>query len=302
MKNALLIFLGCCGFSSFGQFADDAIMLPKKGLFLHLSYAESRFDSYWEKDILYKNNDIGKITKRTGNAHISIGLSNRINIFASLPYARNTSEIPFLKKQEGFQDISGGLKLSVLNPTNPFSVILSGAVSKPLNSYQLENQILALGLGSRTINGKLLLRYKLENGLYFGAQGGYLGREIVTLENDVYQNNQELVYSNKVAPPDGYDYGLKLGYLNNTLQIEAFGEKFTSLSGDNIQYNQLPFISNKVNFTRAGIYTKYQINKIGFTVKASQVISGLNTPKALNLSAGLFFQLSNGRNNDRFEY
>jgi hypothetical protein len=301
MKNVFIIFLVFCGISSFGQFADDAIMLPKKGLFLHLSYAESRFDSYWEKDVLYKNPDIGKVTKQAAKAHLSFGLSNRINIFASLPYFRNNSNLGFTSKQEGFQDLSGGLKVSVLDPNNPFSVVLSGAVSKPLNSYNLDNQILALGLGSRTINGKLILRYKLESGLYLGAQGGYLGREIVTLENDIYKNNNELVYSNQVAPPDGYDYGLKLGYMGSSFQIEAFGDKFTSLSGDDIQYNQLPFISNKVNFTSAGIYTKYQIKKVGFTVKASQIISGINTPKALNISAGLFFQLS-GRNNDRFEY
>jgi hypothetical protein len=301
MKNVFIVFLWLCGFSSFAQFSDDAILLPKKGLFLHLSYSESRFDSYWEKDVLLKNNDIGKISKQIANAHISFGISNRINLFASLPYARNSSNLSFKTKQEGFQDLSGGLKFSILDPVKPFSVVLSGTVTKPLNSYSLGNQILALGLGSRTIGGKLILRYKFESGLYAGAHGGYIGREIVALENDVYKSNNELIYSNKVAPPDAYDYGLRLGYLGDSFQIEAFGDRATSLSGDDIQYNQLPFISNKVNFTKAGIYTKYQINKVGFTVKASQVLAGLNTPKSLNISAGVFFQLS-GRNNDRFEY
>ncbi len=300
MKNLFRIFLIFSCYSSFGQFSDDAIMVQKKGLFINLSYSESRFDSYWEKDVLYKNPDLGKIKRQSAAAFVNIGLAKRINVFASIPYYRNSSSLTYLNKEEGIQDLSGGIKLSLLDPVNPLAIILSGTVSKPMSKYSTENQIFALGMGSKTISGKLILQYKLANGLYVGANGGYLGREIVEIDKDVYTLNNELKYTNKVAPPDAYQYATKLGFDSGNFLIEVFGEKFNSLSGDNIGYNQLPYITNKVNNTQAGIYSRFQKNQIGFNLKAAQVLAGLNTPKALNISLGVCFSL-NGKN-DRFEY
>jgi hypothetical protein len=300
MKNVFIVFLWLCGLSAFGQFADDAVMIPKRGLFFNLNVGQNTSNAYWENDVLYQNPLLGKITKQSASLFVNIGLSNRINVFGNLPYNRNQTSSETFRKQEGLNDLSGGVKLSVLNPENKFSIVLTGTGTKPISSYNSDLQVMALGSGSPTIAGKLILRFKTESGLYLSGQSGYLSREIIKINKEVYQLNNELVYSNEVAPPDAYDYGLKLGFLSEKFQIEAFGDKFNSLTGDNISYNQLPFHTNKVLNTKAGVHARFQANQLGFLARVSQVFSGLNTTKDLSVSAGIIFQI-NGRS-DRFEY
>lgn len=301
MKKSLIwAFLLKCSIG-LAQMPNDAIMMPQKSICVGLTAQQSTFKEYWEGSLLRNNFNIGTNTNQSLALMASIGITNRINIILNAPYVKTSNSAGTLAGQRGFQDASAWLKISPLNPSSKLSVVLLGGASIPMTNYIAELQPMSIGNQSKMLNGRLVLRYLTSMGIYVGGLGTYTTRNNVEIDKNAYWVNERLVTGNMVSLPDSYDYGARIGMLKPKWQFEIFADKSTSLSGDNIRYNDMPSITNKVNFTQAGAYFKFQPKKIGFNVRASQTLEGLNTGKMLNISLGLLFQ-TGGRRSNRFEY
>jgi hypothetical protein len=300
MKKILsgVLMLWACNVQA--QFANDAVMVPQRGLFANLSYSNSSFEQIYQAKNLVSNANSDKFISQNVNLKLLYGPVKRLNIGVSLPYVKNADKAGRIIPETGFQDISGLVKLSILDPEKPLSIVLSGEGSRPLKPYSIDNRYLALGNGSESVRGGLNIRYKTEGGFFIASNGGYRSSNLVKLSRDNYWFNDSFISSSFMKLPNVIDYGIKTGFLNKKYQFEVFGNQYKSETGDQIPVNGSLSFANKLIALEAGIYGRIQLEKLGFNFKASQIVKGENTPKTLSLSAGIIFQL-NGKS-DRFEY
>jgi hypothetical protein len=85
------------------------------------------------------------------------------------------------------------------------------------------------------------------------------------------------------------DATLRLGLLKSRFQVEGWLEGSTGLSGDDMRYNEAPFLTNKVRTLSTGVWAKYWIGKLAFSANYGQVLHGRNIGKAISFGAGVFY-------------
>jgi hypothetical protein len=96
-------------------------------------------------------------------------------------------------------------------------------------------------------------------------------RNNITIDRAAYYTT-EMHYSNEVAMPDAAQFGLRAGYRSARLIAEALLYNFNTLGGFDISKNNMPFPSNKMNSTTAGLNLKYEFKKL----KGLSLIGGGN--------------------------
>ena len=90
------------------------------------------------------------------------------------------------------------------------------------------------------------------------ASGTYTYRNDITIDRTSYYTTQE-VLSNKVDMPDVASFNIRAGYRSDRLIAEAVFAKMQTLGGFDIRKNDMPFPSNKMIATTAGVNGKYNL-------------------------------------------
>ena len=84
----------------------------------------------------------------------------------------------------------------------------------------------------------------------------------------------------------------RIGYRSSHLIAEAVVSNMTTLSGFDIRKNDMPFLSNQMNATTAGVNFKYTLQKISelaITGGANYTVAGRNSGQATNFNIGVFY-------------
>jgi hypothetical protein len=92
--------------------------------------------------------------------------------------------------------------------------------------------------------------------------------------------------------PNVYDYFLSAGYLHNGLQVELNLMQQNTLGGDDIRRQDMPFVSNKMNFVKGGVLVMYYLPKPkGFAVRGSAMhtLAGRNVGQSTTFMGGLLY-------------
>ncbi len=293
LKNftTLFLVLQLAFVSSFAQMPHDAIYMPKKTICVALSYSKSSWSQYWENTLKRDNLNMGTHTTQAYGLMTAVGLSDKLNLIASLPYMQTSTSAGNLRGQKGLQDASLWLKYNFISKKGlSLHGVLGGSV--PVGNYLPDFLPMSLGLQSKTATGRLLLNYYHKSGLYATAHTSYILRSNIKIDRDAYQADGRVYNSNEVAIPNAMDDALRLGILKQKFQVEVFAEKFSCTNGDNIRRNDMPFPTNNMKASTLGFYAKFQPKNIGANFRISQVVSGLNVGQSLNVSAGLLYQIN----------
>jgi hypothetical protein len=223
------------------------------------------------------------------------GISDRLNIIFSLPYIKTNASAGTLKGQQGVQDLNLFLKwLPILrtagSSTYKIFTVLGGSTS--VTDYAADFLPLSIGLKSSTVSLRLIGDYQF-NHLFVTASGNYLNRFNIKIDRTAYYTNK-MIYSNEVNMPDVFSSKLGLGYRNGELIIEGVADYWNTLGGFDIRKNDMPFPSNKMKMTRAGINLKVPIVKVnGLSIIANSfyTIQGRNVGQSLSGTIGVFYIL-----------
>ncbi|WP_375445314.1 hypothetical protein [uncultured Fibrella sp.] len=278
--------------TSWAQMAHDAIYMPKKTICAAAMYGRSNWNWYWENTLKRENFNIGTHSTQSASLMAAVGLSDRVNLIVNVPYIWTSTSAGNLMGQKGFQDISGWLKVNAFEYKG-FSVHGIAGVSTPLSSYVPSFQPMSIGMGARSVAGRVLLNYKHpKTGLYLTAHGSYIWRSTIRIDQDSYQADGRVYNTNEVAVPNATDAAVRLGILRRTFQTEVFAEQFACTSGDNIRRNDMPFPTNNMQATTVGWYGKYQPHNIGFNARAGYVTNGLNMGQSTSFMLGLLYQIN----------
>lgn len=287
INNCLLLLALLYAAAAKAQMPDDGFTMTKGELCLVAGYKQASWKEYWEGTRLRDNKNIGTFTSRMYMPMAGYGISDKLNVFASLPYISNSSNAGTMMPQKGWQDISVAAKYRFLQTRAkaPLQLSLFATVgaSTPARNYVPDFLPFSIGLGSKTFSGRLVTHLRHSSNLFATAQWGYTFRSNITVDRQTYYTDGQQIYSNEMFIPNTWDGGLKLGYASSRIRAYGLFNIMRTVSGGDIRRNDMPFPGNKMDMTSAGVHVLYwlpQVKGLGINVSAEQVISGRNVGKA----------------------
>lgn len=279
------------------QTIDDGIMMARHDLFTGDVYTHDSWDQYWEGTLKRVNGNIGTITTQTDIWSANYGITDRLNVIGTIPYVWTRPSQGVLQGQRGFQDITLSGKYAFLERTSTkygslrAIVVLSGGI--PLTDYTPDFQPLSIGSASKRVSGRFTLNYQSDPGWYLNGSTAYTWRRHVTLDRPYYYTDGQLFFTDEVAMPDVVDYVVSAGYLKRGLNANvAFSQQVTRGGGD-IRRQDSPFVSNRMNFSKAGAMVMYPLPKLrnlAFQFAYAHTIDGRNVGQATTFTTGLLYR------------
>jgi hypothetical protein len=209
------------------------------------------------------------------------GITRNLNALFSLPYVKTKASGGTLRGMDGIQDLSLFLKWRPFQKklgTGKLSLFGIAGVSFPLTDYVADFLPLSIGLRSKTASARIMADYQFGD-LFATGSATYVLRDNIELDRDVYYTT-ELHLTNEVKMPDGANFNFRAGFRNHRLIAEAVINNWTTLGGFDITRNNMPFPSNKMNATQAGVNLKYVFP---FLPQLSIVAGGMYTIAGRNV-------------------
>ncbi len=283
------------------QTPTDAIMMDKGRLCVAAIYGHDTWDEYWEGTLKRSNGNIGTLTRQSVMGMFSLGVTDRINVLGALPWIKTEASAGQMKGVQGIQDWGVWVKARAIDfKVGPGSLGFYPVLglTGPASNYLSDYLPFSLGLGTVEASGRGILIYELDMGLYVRAHAAYHVRSNTTIERDYYYiPGAGGVYSDEVDMPNVSSFGATLGalLLNNNLKVEATYEGMNTLGGADIRLHDMPFPSNNMDLTRAGLSLQYYIplgngHILSVIAGGSQVLTGRNVGQSTAWMGGLTYQ------------
>ncbi|MEO7990348.1 MAG: hypothetical protein ABI663_12455 [Chryseolinea sp.] len=296
MKKIYFLFLvGLIPVLTSAQTTTDGLMMPKKNFCTGFMYTHDKWTNYWEGNLKRENGNIGSITTQSIMWFGNYGITDKINVMAMVPYVMTKASQGTLHPMEGVQDLSVSVKYNFFKKDfgdNTFKTFVVGSFSTPLTDYTPDFLPLSIGMASTTLSGRLTANYRFLKRWFVNGSTGYTFRSNVKLDRPSYYTNDQLYLTNEVEMPNVFDYFISAGYLYNGLQVELNLMQQNTLGGDDIRRQDMPFVSNKMNYVKAGILAMYYLPKPkGFAVRGSVMttLSGRNVGQSTTFMGGLLY-------------
>lgn len=271
----------------------DYDMMAKNVFCTGLIYSHSSWDHYWEGNFKRNNANLGTVSTQMLGLMSNYGVSKKINIIFSLPYVKTHASGGTMSGMEGLQDLSLFVKwkpLTMQAGAGKWSFIGVGGVSFPASTYVADYLPLALGLRSKTLILRAIADYQLGKFSATGS-GTYLLRSNIDIDRTSYYTT-EMHLTNEVQMPNAASFHVRTGYRSKYLRAEAVVNHFTTLSGFDISKNNMPFPSNKMEMTTAGISLRYIPNglpRFHLTAEGNYTVAGRNVGQATSFAGGAFY-------------
>lgn len=285
-KHLLIIVFLWTGSQAFAQGMIDGYMRGKGNIVAALSYSHESYDTYYVGANETQNPNLGTITTNSLNLFLAGGITDYLDIVASVPYVTAKPSTGYWPIQSDFQDLSIFLKWQMLRKDlgalGELSIMSAAGVSTPLSNY-IPDAPVAIGHQSTNTELRLLAQHRLPFGVYVMAQTGYIKRNNVTIDRGY-----------EVSVPDAWDYVVRVGGTYKFLYADAWLNVQQARSGTTLGPG-VPFPSNAISYTRTGFNLYYSlpwVKNFGIGAGMGFTLSGENIGKATRYSGSLVYNLS----------
>jgi hypothetical protein len=277
------------------QTIDDGIMLDKGALFTGSVYAHDSWDEYWEGALKRGNGNIGTLTTETITSFANYGLTSRINVIGALPYVWTTASQGVLHGMQGVQDLTIAAKYRVgegatsVGRLRAIAVVAGGI---PLTDYTPDFQPLSIGMGSTRVAARFTVNLQSEPGWFVNGSTAYTWRSTVTLDRPYYFTNGQFFMTDEVDMPEVFDYVISGGYNRRGLMLAGSYTQQRVQGGGDIRRQDMPFVSNRMNFSRVGGQVMAPIPKrrdLAGQFSYAFTIDGRNVGQATTITAGILY-------------
>jgi hypothetical protein len=277
------------------QTLEDGLTVARHELRTSVDYMTDRWSEYWEGTLLRRNENIGTLTTQSVAVTETYGVTRTLMVVASLPYVWTSANQGVLHGMHGAQDLTLAAKYRVLRLPLGERLVLGanvvGAVAAPTTDYTPDFLPMSIGLASRraTVRGSAHLRDRRTN-LYADGSFGRTWRSNVTLDRPAYYTDGRLTLSDQVAMPDVADWMAGVGYQDARWCIPLGLSGQRTLGGGDIRRQDMPFVSNRMNFTKAHAMVMYTLptpSSLILGVGAARTLGGRNVGKSTTLSFGV---------------
>lgn len=299
-KQWLFLFIGALGFiGGMAQSDQDALMMKKHEFCTGLMYQQSTWDHYWEGTLKRDNPNIGTMKTQMVGYMGMYGITNKLNVFSSLPWVKTSSTAGQWKGQDGIQDVSLWLKYWAIDKKGTkgrFGLFGLAGVSLPVSDYTIDMLPYSIGLGTTNLNARIMADY--QRGKWF-ATGSmtYVLRSNAELDRTAYYTSG-MHYTNEIKMPDATQWMLRAGYRYKRWIAEAVADNWTTQGGHDITRNNMPFISNRMEATRLGANFKWEdglVKGLSLLAGGNYALEGRNMGQAATLYGGVVYLFSVSR-------
>jgi hypothetical protein len=199
------------------------------------------------------------------------------------------------------QDITIAGKVSVFERSSAkygaWRAIAALSGSFPLSSYTPDFAPLSLGTQSQRITPRLTLNYQTDTGVFLNGTTSYTRRADVTLDRPYYFTDDTFFLTNQVTMPNVVDYALSVGYLKHDVHAHVAFSQQTTQGGGDIRRQDMPFVSNRVNFSKVDVMAMYpvpKINAVAFQFSAARILDGRNVGQSTTYTFAVLYSRAHG--------
>ena len=295
-RLACLGMLVVCAGAAGAQTMEDGIMLSRGTLCAGSLYTHSQWSQYWEGSLERVNGNLGTVSTQSVSAMANYGITNRINVLANMPYVWTGASEGVLHGQSGFQDFTLAAKVNAFQrPLAGYGAVRAVALvagSVPTTAYNPDQQPLSIGLHSKTLLGRASLNYLGHNGLYLDGSLAYTLRGNVTLDRPYYYTDGQFYLSNQVAMPNLFQYATNAGYYRHDLKSVGNFVVEQSRGGGDIRRQDMPFVSNRRNYSMAGAELQYplpHLHDLQYWINYGNVFQGRNVGQSSTITTGVMY-------------
>ena len=274
----------------------DAIMMEKKALCVGPMYSYSSWKNYWEGTLKRDNENLGTVSTQMTGVMGTYGVSKKLNVLFGAPYVITKASAGTLHGQKGIQDLSLFVKYVPYRKKlgdGIFTLFAIGGFSTPLTNYVADFLPMSIGLHTSNLLARGMVDYQVNN-LFVTGSATYVYRSNIKIDRTSYYTT-EMHYTDEVEMPDMATFNLRLGYRSYHLIAEAVLNNMTTLGGFDITRNNMPFPSNRMNATTAGVNVKYTpafVPQLSIVGGGNYVLKGRNVGQALTVDAAIFYAFS----------
>jgi hypothetical protein len=283
------------------QTIDDGIMLSKHTLLVGDVYSHDAWDEYWEGTLKRDNGNIGTVTSRANVWFANYGVTDRLNVIASVPHVWTHPSAGVLQSMQGFQDLMLSAKYNLFHrPATRIGALRGIAVATggfPLTDYTPDFFPLSIGSGSTRLSGRFTLDLTSSRGWFTTGSTAYTWRAGVQLDRPYYYTDDEFFLTDQVDLPNVADYVVSAGYARRRFMTAFSFSQQQTLGGGDIRRQDMPFVSNQMNFTRIGgmaLVSVPKVERLGVHVGYAQTVAGRNVGQASTVTVGLQYRLPFG--------
>ncbi|MEJ0056557.1 MAG: hypothetical protein WDN75_13435 [Bacteroidota bacterium] len=295
MKRFYVFIFSLLAIGAQAQSLTDGLLMPKGNFCTGFLYMHDQWKDYWEGGLKRDNQNIGTITTQTITWMGNYGVSDKLNIIAMVPYVKTRASQGVLAGMEGFQDVSLSAKYRILKKdftASGLRVFAVGTVSTPLTNYTVDFLPLSIGMGSKNFTTRLTANYHLESGWYVNGSYGYTMRSNVNLDRPSYYSDGQIYFTDEVRMYNTSDFTTMIGYYRNGVQAEAFYAQQNTWGGGDIRRQDMPFVSNRMNFSKTGALLMWylpQPKNLAVRASISYTLDGRNVGQSTTLMGGLLY-------------
>ena len=295
-----LALLLACPLTAHAQTIDDGIMMGRRELQTGNLFSHDSWDEYWEGALKRRNGNIGTITTRTNVWSANYGLANRLNVIAMVPYVWTQASQGVLHGINGLQDLTVAAKWSVLErpvSDGQLRAIAVVAAGFPMTDYNVELLPLSIGMGSTRVSWRGTVNFQSNPGWFVTGSTAFTWRSQVQLDRPYFYTDDEFVMSDQADMPNVIDYLGSAGYMKRGLMAAATFSLQRTLGGGDIRRQDMPFVSNRMNFFRGGAMVMYPVPKLqplAVQFALAHVFDGRNVGESTSISTGVVYTF-NGR-------
>ena len=285
------------------QTITDGLMMPKSNFCTGIMFSQDQWTNYWEGTLKRDNENIGTLTTTNVMWFGNYGVSDKLNVIASTPYVMTKASGGTLHGMNGLQDLTVAVKYRLYQlaiDSNKFRAFVVGSFGIPLTNYTPDFLPLSIGSHSKQATGRLNLNYYMKPGLYVNGSIGYTFRSNVELDRPSYYTDGQIYYTNQVDMPNVLDYSISVGYIKRGLETKLSYMQQNTQGGGDIRRQDMPFVSNRMNFSKAELLLMYYLPKPKYVAVRgaySYTLAGRNVGQSSTFTLGVMytFHFSNSK-------
>jgi hypothetical protein len=269
-------------------------MMPKRTVMAGAVYTHDSWHEYWEGTLKRTNGNIGTVTTQSVTFVASYAVTDRIAVMTALPYVSSHASQGVLSDMSGIQDLtfSAGYRLLQARTQShgAFSAFVTASGSIPVSDYTPDFLPLSIGTGGSRAAGSLVLNYQSASSWFANASTVYTFCNNVRLNRSSYYTNGQLYLTNEVSMPNVFESSISAGYKHGRLHIPLSLTQRRTLGGGDIRRQDMPFVSNRMNFTRVDGSIGYALPmNLSVRLGAGHVLTGRNVGQSTSFTSGLFY-------------
>lgn len=289
----------CLALPLHAQTVDDGLMMAKRELLTGNVYTHDTWDEYWEGTLKRRNGNIGEITTRTNAWVANYGLTDRFNVMGAVPYMWTRASQGVLHGDRGLQDLTLAAKYKFLEQSSPtlgtlraFAVASAGI---PMTRYN--NELLPLSLGTRStqVAWRGTLNYQASDNWFVTGTTAYAWRSQTQLSRPYFYTDDAFTMTDTVDMPNAMDFGISGGMMTRRLMAAVFLSRQRTLGGGDIRRQDMPFVSNRMNASKAGVMAMLPIPwhpSLQFQFALAQTFEGRNVGDSTSITTGILYRFN----------